>query len=224
MTTRTYSSGQSSGGGGGGRQSRNTITVGILRYGPTASTEWKRHSDGVRRLLRDTSAHSNLECNLLEGVNAMDEAAMRSCKLLYLTGRNAFKLSPEEEQALRKFLERGGVLWCEPCRSGMPTGTPDDFSRSCIELAQHLNRQPIQPRLGHPLLSVQYLFAVPPPALDPGGVVVEANRLIITTGDYGCLWEGKGQERADPPGREILRSAQEFGTNALFMALGQQNQ
>jgi hypothetical protein len=55
-------------------------------------------------------------------------------------------------------------------------------------------------------------------------VVVEANHLVISTGDYGCLWEGRGQERAEPPSREIIRSAQEFGANALFFALGQPGQ
>ncbi len=141
--------------------------------------------------------------------------------MLYMTGRSAFKLSPEEEQALKRFLDRGGLLWCEPTRFGLPSGAPDDFSRSCIELAQRLNRQPVQPRAGHPLLSGYYLFAAPPPALDPAGVVVESNRLIIATGDYGSLWEGQGQERAEPPTREALRAAHEFGANALFMAVGE---
>jgi hypothetical protein len=172
-------------------------------------------------LLRDTSANTNVDGTLMEGINPMDEAVLRNCKMLYLTGRGAFRYSPEEEQALLRFLDRGGVLWCEPCRNGIPNGTPDDFSRSCIELSQRLNRQPIQPRMGHPLFTARYLFAASPSALDSAGVVVEAKRLIISTGDYGCLWEGRGQERVEPPSREILRSAQEFGTNALFLASGQ---
>ncbi|MEI7555254.1 DUF4159 domain-containing protein [Candidatus Chlorohelix sp.] len=203
------------------RQNRISLTVGIVRYGPPASSEWKRHSDGVRRLLRDVGANTILDANLLDGVSPMDEAAIRSCRVLYMTGRVGFGFSPEEEQSLRRFLDRGGILWCEPCRNGLPSGTPDDFSRSSIELAQRLNRQLIQPRFGHPLLNSRYLFASSPPALDPAGVVVEANRLIITGGDYGCLWEGRGQERAEPPSREILRSAGEFGANALFMAVEQ---
>lgn len=207
-----------SGGGGGAKANRLNITIGVLRHGSANSVEWKRHTEGLRRLLRDTGANTDLDANLLEGVNPMDETALRSCRLLYMTGRTAFKYSPEEEQALRRFLDRGGILWAEPCRNGMPSGTPDDFSRSCIELAQRLNRQPIQPRLGHPLLTARYLFSVPPIAVDPSGVVVEANRMIITTGDFGCLWEGRGQERTEAPSRETIRAAQEFGANALFMA------
>lgn len=203
------------------KQSRASITVGVLRYGPAGSTDWKRHSEGLKRLLRDTSLNSTLDGNLVDGVAPLDEAIVRSCRMLYMTGRSAFRYSPEEEQALRRFLDRGGVLWCEPCRNGLPSGTPDDFSRSAMELVQRLGRQPIQPRAGHPLLTSRYLFATPPPALDPQGVIVEGNRLVIATGDYGCLWEGKGQERAEPPSRETLRSAQEFGTNALVYAAGQ---
>ncbi|MEI6045652.1 MAG: DUF4159 domain-containing protein [Chloroflexota bacterium] len=210
-----------SGGSSGGKQARTSLTLGVLRYGAAGNVDWKRHTEGLRRLLRDTSASSTLDGSLLEGVSLMDEAALRNCKMLYITGRAAFRFTPEEEQSLRRFLERSGVLWCEPCRSGLANGTPDDFSRSCIELSQRLNRQPIQPRVGHPLFTARYLFATSPQALDPAGVVVEANRMIITTGDYGCLWEGRGQERAEPPSREVLRSAQEFGANALFLAAGQ---
>lgn len=209
------------GSGQGGKAARLSLSVGLLRYGAATSVEWKRHVEGLRRLFRDTSANTNLDVNMVEGVSPLDDSVIRNCRMLYMTGRNAFRYSPEEEQALRRFLERGGVLWCEPCRNGIPNGTPDDFSRSCIDLAQRLNRQPIQPRLGHPLLSARYLFATTPPAIDPAGVVVEANRMIIATGDYGCLWEGRGQERAEAPSRDVIRSAQEFGANALFLAAGQ---
>jgi hypothetical protein len=204
----------------GGKSARTVISVGIIKHGAPNSVEWKRHSEGLRRLIRDTASGTNLDANVLEGVSPLDDAVIKNCKMLYMTGRSSFKFSPEEELALRRFMDRGGVLWCEPCRNGIPSGTPDDFSRSCIELAQRLNRQPIQPRAGHPLLSSRYLFAVPPAAVDPAGVVVEANRMIITTGDYGCLWEGRGQERVEAPSREVLRSAQEFGANALFVAAG----
>lgn len=219
VTGRRAVAGQGAAGGGGSKP-RVTITVGMLRYGPPDNQEWKRHSEGLRRLLRDTSANTNLDGNLLEGVNMMDEATLRNCRMLYLNGRSVFRLSPEEEQGLRRFLDRGGILWCEPCRSGLQPGVPDDFSRSCIELAQRLNRQPLQPRPGHPIFTSRYLFAAPPIAVDPAGVVVEANRMLISTGDYGCLWEGRGQERVEPPPREILRSAQEFGANVLFLAAG----
>ncbi len=218
LSGRTMVAGHS---GGGGGPARKSLTIGVLRYGPATSIEWKRHTEGLRRLLRDTSSHTNLDGNMLEGINPLDDAAMRSCKMLYLTGRTAFRYSPEEEQAIRRFLDRGGVLLCEPCRNGIPSGTPDDFSRSCIELAQRLNRQPIQPRVGNPLFTSQYLFATPPQAVDPAGVVVEAKGMIIATGDYGCLWEGRGQERVEPPSREVLRSAQEFGSNIIFVAAAQ---
>jgi hypothetical protein len=204
----------------GAAAKKTVVTVGIIKHGPPNSVEWKRHSEGLRRLIRDTDNFTDLDGNILEGVSPLDDAVVKNCKVLYMTGRSSFRFSPEEELALRRFMDRGGVLWCEPCRNGIPNGTPDDFSRSCIELAQRLNRQPIQPRAGHPLLSSRYLFAVPPLAVDPAGVVVEANRMIITTGDYGCLWEGRGQERTEAPSREVLRSASEFGINALYVAAG----
>ncbi len=204
---------------GEGTNNRLALTMGTIRYGPSSSNEWKRHSEGVRRLATDTGLNTNLEVNLLEGINLMDKTTLDNCRVLYLTGRAAFNLGREEEQALQNFLERGGVLWCEPCRSGLAAGAPDEFSRRCMEMAQRLNRQPIQPRTGHPLLTSRYLFAAAPPALEPAGVVVEAKRMVLATGDYGCLWEGHGQERAEPPPREVLRAAQEFGGNALFLAM-----
>lgn len=221
LTGRTLVADRASGGSSGAKQTRASVTVGIVRYGQAGNTDWKRHSEGVRRLLRDISRSTNLDGNLIDGVAPLDETVMRSCKFLYMTGRGAFRFTPEEEQALRRHLDRGGILWCEPCRNGLPNGAPDDFSRSVMELAQHLGRQAIQPRAGHPLLTTYYLFATPPVALDPQGVIVESNRMIIATGDYGCLWEGKGQERGEPPFREIIRSAQEFGTNAVMYAAGQ---
>lgn len=207
------------GGGAGGKQNKVSLSMGILRYGAATSTEWKRHSDGIRRLVRDCGEHLGVDATVMEGISPLDD--LKSIKMLYLTGRTSFRYNQEEEQALRKFLDKGGLLFCEPCRSGLPNGTPDEFSRSCIELASRLNRQPIQPRLGHPLLSANYLFSNPPAGIDPTGVVVEASRMIIATSDYGCLWEGKGQERAEAPTREVLRAAQEFGSNILFYAGGQ---
>ncbi len=205
---------------GSGKSGRSTISVGVVRYGPPNSLEWKRHSEGVRRLLRDTGTNTILDGNVLEGINLQDEQTVRGCKVLYMTGQSAFKLSVEEEQAIQRFLGRGGVLWCEPCRNGLPSGTADGFSHSFLDLATKLGRKPTQPKIGHPLFTSRYLFAAAPLAIEPKGVVLESNGLMISTGDYGCLWEGRGQEQAPPPAREVLRSAQEFGTNALFMAMG----
>lgn len=221
LTGRILVADRTAGSGGNVKQTRASVTVGILRYGQSGNTDWKRHSEGLRRLLRDISHSTTLDGNLIDGVAPLDETVIRTCKMLYMTGRGPFRFTPEEEQALRRHLDRGGILWCEPCRNGLPNGAPDDFSRSAMELAQHLGRQAIQPRSGHPLLTTYHLFAVPPMPLDPQGVIVESNRMVIATGDYGCLWEGKGQERAEPPTREIIRSAQEFGTNAIVYAAGQ---
>jgi hypothetical protein len=206
------------GGSGGAGGSRISFTVGVLRYGNPDNNEWKRHSEGLRRLINDASAATNIDGNLIEGVTPMDEANLRNCRLLYITGRTAFRYNPEEETALRRFLDRGGILWCEPCRLGLPNGTPDEFSRSCLEMSQRLNRQPIQLKMGHPILNARYLFATPPLALDPMSAVMESNRLVIATGDYGCLWGGRGQERMEPPSRDVIRSAQEFGINVLTLA------
>jgi Domain of unknown function (DUF4159) len=211
--------GDRSGTGAGGR-GRPSITVGLVRHGTATGTEWKLHTEGVRRLLRDTSSLTELDTGLLDGISLTDENQVRNCKLLYITGNNTLRFSPEEENALRRHLDRGGVLWLDAYRFGVPSGAPDEFSRGATELAQRLGRQ-LQPlRPGHPLLTAQYLFAAPPTALDPSGTVLEGNRLIITTGDYGSLWEGKGQAGTEPPTREVLRAAQEFGANALFLALG----
>ncbi len=216
---------QTVGGTGGasspaGRQTRQALNVGLVRYGPPSNLEWKRHTEGLRRLLREASNSTNLDANLLDGI-PLEPSALDKCRMLYLTGRSGFSFSPAEEQALQKYLDKGGILWCEPCRNqASSAGRVEEFEQACLALAQRFNTRPIPLRPNHPLLSSRYLFAAPPPALDnsPGSQVYEAGRIFISTGDYACLWEGRGQEGAPPPPREILRSAGEFGSNALFLA------
>jgi hypothetical protein len=48
-------------GTGAGGKGRPAITVGLVRHGTATATEWKLHTEGVRRLLRDTSNLTELD-------------------------------------------------------------------------------------------------------------------------------------------------------------------
>jgi hypothetical protein len=120
-------------------------------------------------------------------------------------------LTDADRARLRVFLDEGGVILAEPCSLDKIKGNgPLD------KLAKALEREPRPVEPGHPLLTAAHVFAVPPPGAAATGRVFEDRGLVLSTSDYACAW--KGGLADDPPARETIRAAQEFGANLLAYA------
>lgn len=75
------------------------------------------------------------------------------------------------------------------------------------------------------MLEDPYLFAALPAgfetgeagALSLGGLADNPGSVVMSTFDYGCLWQG--ERRGGPATREEIRAALEWGTNLVAYAL-----
>src|SRR6266536_641977 len=113
-------------------------------------------------------------------------------------------------------LGRGGLLFAEACAAGAEgEGGAREFALSFVELADRLGRQLADVQRGHALLSTRHVFAMLPAGSRERVRVLEANGIVYSDADYGCVWQGG---RADAPlARGAIRDALELGVNvALF--------
>ncbi len=166
----------------------------------------------------------------LDGVRAWVDTdvalgdALEPYTLLYLVGQGPFELEQRHMQALYEYLQAGGTVFFESCRRGIEEGDPpaDASFRDLLgSLGVELSELPI----GHALLDDPYLFAALPAgfetgeaaALYVGGLADDPGSVVMSTLDYGCLWQGA--RRSGPPSREEIRAAMEWGTNLVTYAL-----
>jgi len=144
--------------------------------------------------------------------------------LVYLVGHGAFQLGRDEMNAVYTYVQGGGTLMFEGCRRGAPSDNlPADASFSDLLASFGVSCQELQP--GDSLLVEPYLFGAPPPGFETEGTpkvlvgAAAAGRVIWSTCDYGCLWQGERRGRAAL--REEIRSAAEWGSNLISYALMQ---
>lgn len=142
--------------------------------------------------------------------------------LVYLVGRDAFKLGRDEMNALYTHLQTGGTLLIESCRHGLDSGDPP-ADASFLDLLSSMGIQLKEPKPGDDLLTVPYLFAAPPPGFETEGTprVLVGDGVIFSTFDYGCLWQG--QRRGRLASREEIRTAMEWGANLVAYAIERHN-
>ncbi len=137
--------------------------------------------------------------------------------LVCLVGQGAFELSPDEMRVLYDYVQGGGTLFIESCRSEAEDGAPpadaafaDMLASLGFELQESLERR---------LLVEPFLFAAPPPGFEIEGAqgVRMAEGVIWSARDYGCLWQGA--RRDGPASRDEIRAALEWGSNVVAFAV-----
>jgi len=150
--------------------------------------------------------------------------ALGQYALLYLVGQGPFELEQRQLQALYEYLQAGGTVLIESCRRGTQEGDPPSdasFRDLLASLGVGLSDLPTS----HTMLEDPYLFAAPPAgfetadvtALSLGGLAEGPGSVLMSTFDYGCLWQG--ERRGGPATREEIRAALEWGTNLVTYAL-----
>jgi len=150
--------------------------------------------------------------------------ALGQYALLYLVGQGPFELEQRQLQALYEYLQAGGTVLIESCRRGTQEGDPPSdasFRDLLASLGVGLSDLPT----GHTMLEDPYLFAALPAGFETreatvlslGGLADDPGSVVMSTFDYGCLWQG--ERRGGPATREEIRAALEWGTNLVTYAL-----
>lgn len=143
--------------------------------------------------------------------------------LVYVVVQGDFRLSRDEASALYAHLKAGGTALIESCRRTGPEGNrPADAAVS--ELLSSMGFELAEVQAGHRLLTEPHLFAAVPPGFESGGTgrVLAGGGAILSTCDYGCLWQGV--RRGAAPSREEIRTAMEWGENLISYALARRRE
>ncbi|RUS92553.1 hypothetical protein DSM106972_098690 [Dulcicalothrix desertica PCC 7102] len=132
--------------------------------------------------------------------------------LLYLTGQEALSFNDIELEALKNYLNSGGVLLVDAPRDAIP------LIESTYSLGEQL-KNPLRPlaelRRDHPLRTHPFLFAALPIVNQRPIEISTAGGIILITGDLASAW-GLDKDLTLP--RVAIRTAQELGINILAYA------
>lgn len=136
--------------------------------------------------------------------------ALDAYTLVYLVGSDTFSLNKTQMDHLYHHINHKGTLLLETHRGSK--SAESDFKDLLQTLGLKLAGWEAHPTLLH----TPHLFAAPPAGFLDNGSVQIGEGVILSTFDYGCLWQGQ-QTRAHPS-REAIRTAQEWGENILHYA------
>jgi hypothetical protein len=136
--------------------------------------------------------------------------------LVYLVGQAGAGLNRDQMKSLYTYLHAGGTLFMESCRQDSEA---DSQTGDAVftELAASFGILLAGVESGHPLLTEPNLFGETPPGFETNGRLLAGEGMVLSTFDYGCLWQAR--RRGRPAEREEIRSAQEWGENLITFAL-----
>lgn len=146
------------------------------------------------------------QVTLAEGAEALNVY-----DLLYLTGQQPLELSTIELEALRGYLDTGGVLLVD----ASPDAT--ELSQSVQQLAQQFGHplQPLTSMRHHPLRTRPFLFAALPLIHQQPIQLWSGGGVVLAAGNVASTW---GLDESLSTSRIVLRTAQELGVNLLHYA------
>jgi hypothetical protein len=132
--------------------------------------------------------------------------------LLYCSGRQALNLNSREVDALKIYLDAGGVLFVDaPADATALVESVMSLAESLQIPFDYLERQ----RRDHPLRTSPFLFAALPVLNQQPLRLLCGGGLVMVIGDLGSGW---GLDEAMSLTRFAIRTAQEFGVNLLNYA------
>jgi uncharacterized protein DUF4159 len=137
---------------------------------------------------------------------------------VYVVATGEFELTRQEMESLYGYLQSGGTVLVETCRRGVSEGE-SPASESVTRLVGDLGLKLESLAHDSDLMTNPYVFGAPPAGSEDGqeGEILTGEGMIVSTTDYGCLWEGK--RRGKPASREEIRSALEWGSNMIVYAI-----
>jgi hypothetical protein len=192
-----------------GAQTPVLVRAAVVTLGATPDPGHKAGVANLARALRTAGAEQRMVVDFLPGL----DRSLLGYDLLFLVGLEAVRLTREQVGALNDFMRGGGFIFYESCRS-QSTGEPvADAAFMELMGAMGVAVHPLAD--GDPLLRMPNFFAMPPEGFETQGTprLMIGNRVIFSTFDYGCIWNGR--RRGRPAGRSEIRSALEFGHNLI---------
>ena len=200
---------------------RRPVVMAQLQHG--YSDDWNRHRHGVHNLTRHIEPlwRQKLTWQTVDAHAATVEDLLET-PVLFLSGRDALDLSPEQKRNLKQYIEQGGFLFAEACCGGEP------FDRSFRQLMKELF--PDSPlRLLPPDHAIWYAEEkVPPNRMRPlyGVDACCRTSVVYCPQDLSCHWELSRGERETgyPPGGEggNPHACLTIGANVLAYATNRQ--
>jgi hypothetical protein len=175
------------------------------------------HARGAQALAR-AMRHEGVVPLWIDAGLPIDED-LQAYTLVYLVSRGDFDLSTDEMTALYNYLQAGGTLFFESCRSAEDEGA-ETADQAFLDMVESFGIALDAPDEDHPVFNNPYLFATPPSGASEGrdGRLLIGGGILFSTHDYGCLWQGQSAD--GPPARGRIRSAHEWGHNLVAYALG----
>ncbi len=190
-----------------------TSAVATVAVSYVGGTKDQRHGRGADYLARSISRSDQQRVWIDD--NAPLNADLLSYTLVYLVGHDAFQFSPDEMNAIYAYLQGGGTLLYESCRHDTSGDSPADAA--FLDLLSSFGQQIDDLPINHSLLAEPNLFSAPPAGFDASGKIRIGGGVIVSTFDYGCLWQG--EKRGGAASREEIRSAHEWGENIVAYAM-----
>lgn len=163
-------------------------------------SDYDADASGTRNLMEEIRKRTNLSVTVDERFRELTYDNIKDLPVIHLRGHKAFKLTPEQREALRKYVQNGGTI------VGESSHGPFDqcFER---EMKQIFEKGFQDLDLDNELYRSYYVLKEYPPGdmgeryplqgIDTGGRL----GVIYSRNDYGDAWEGTG-EWLDPKVRE----------------------
>jgi hypothetical protein len=187
------------------------------------AADWNRHRHAMGNLTHyvERAWHRDLTHQIIHLENAQVEDLLLA-PVLFISGREALDLTPEQKQHLRDYVDRGGFLFASASCSG------GEFDRSFRSLMQEIFPESSSALR---LLPVDHPIWFAEEKIDPTylgelwGIDVGCRTgVIYSPQDLACHWElgGLGRARHTPEVRAQIQAAQSIGLNVLSYATGRQ--
>jgi hypothetical protein len=191
---------------------REQVILGRVVLGEGAN---ELHESGLTKLAHEVSVQNE---NLVTVAECILDESISRCTLLYVVGKGRFTMNSKGQAALGAFLHAGGSIFAEGCAEGEPGGSEQakEFGLAFNHLAEQLGTKLAVVQRGHPLLDCRHVFVGPPPGAQLEGLLMAGGRILYSSYDYGCAWNGGYGNNPLP--RDTIRSAFEMGVNILTRA------
>ncbi|MBN2189602.1 MAG: DUF4159 domain-containing protein [Candidatus Aureabacteria bacterium] len=174
---------------GRGKTTKAKIQLSVARY---AGGDWDCQFGGVINLIEQINRWTNIEANADILVRSVDSKEIFKAPFVYMTGHDNFTFTEEEVLNLRKYILKGGAVYCDNSLPGRRSRFDVAFRREMKRVLPDREFEEID--INHPVYSSFYSFNKLPKGMnwknDTTEVIKVRDRIVViyTLNDYGDLW------------------------------------
>jgi len=199
---------------------RRPVVLSKLRYGE--GRQWDLHQQAVHKLTGRIEQRwkRDLTWQTIDA-RAATVADLLETPVLFISGKDAFTLNPEQKESLRQYINQGGFIFAERCCGGA------GFERSFRELMRELfpdSSLRLLPQ-DHPIWFAEE--RVNPKYIRPllGIEACCRTSVVYSPQDLSCYWElHRGMRNSDFPRaiQEEIEACLRIGENVVTYATGRE--